>query len=54
MSGTVRVGNCMADTNKVNDVLGRFRGWARPWEYIHTSSVQQGLRSAKIHLISVV
>jgi hypothetical protein len=44
----------MADTNKVNDVLGSFRDWARPWEYIGASLARQGLQGAEIELINEI
>lgn len=42
----------MADTNRVNIVLGSFREWGRPWEYIDAVLGQQGLQNAEVQLIN--
>jgi hypothetical protein len=42
----------MADTSRVNDVLGDFREWGQPWEYIHAVLARQGLKSSEIQIIN--
>jgi hypothetical protein len=42
----------MADRSRVNDVLGGFHEWGRPWEYIHAVLVHRGLESSDIQTIN--
>jgi hypothetical protein len=41
----------MADIGQVNQVLGGFQEWGRPWEYIQTALGRQGLQGLEIQLI---
>lgn len=42
----------MTDMSRVNDVLGDFREWGRPWEHIHAVLVHHGLKSSEIQIIN--
>ncbi len=41
----------MADMRRVNEILGSFHEWERPWEYIHKVLATPGIPNSEMQLI---